>query len=94
MNCFSNNVKIPKNVTQLIINNDNIFLNNLPEEIKKIYIYFYSAEELASNKNKNKNVENLSITLKEIVIQNKKYEKYLTKIPFGTIITIQKNLFY
>ncbi len=61
---------------------DNKLINNLPENIEKIYIIFYDDDDY------NKNI-NLPITLKEIVIEKEEFKKYL-KIPFGTIVSIKK----
>jgi len=52
-------------------------INNLPLRLEEVYIKFYDMNEY------NKKVTNLPMTLKKIVIQNEKYLKYITKIPFG-----------
>jgi hypothetical protein len=41
------------------------------------------------DKDENINVNNLPLTIKEIVIEDEKYKKFI-KIPYGSIITIQK----
>jgi hypothetical protein len=79
---FLSNFDIPLNVKELRTNFDNILLNNLPKHIEKLYIYFNT------DITKNKIVGNLPLTLKEIVIHNEIYEKYV-KIPFGSILTIE-----
>jgi hypothetical protein len=38
----------------------------------------------------NKEITNLPITLKKIIIEDEIYLKYITKIPFGCDIVIQK----
>jgi hypothetical protein len=54
--------------------------------LKKINIKFSYYSE------KNKYITNLSTTIKEIVISDDIYSKFLTNIPFGTNITIDKKL--
>ena len=39
----------------------------------------------------NKELNNLPITLEKITIEDEKYLKYITKIPFGCDVIIQKN---
>jgi hypothetical protein len=60
---------------------NNYLLNNLPEHIEKLFIIFFRDDKL------NNKVENIPITIKEIVVV-KNYEKYIKK-PFGTILTIK-----
>jgi hypothetical protein len=58
-------------------------INNLPLHIKEVYIMF------SNNYNKNKEVSNLPITLEKIIIEDVKYLKYITKIPFSCDIVIK-----
>jgi hypothetical protein len=81
------NFTIPKTVNQLSLWNGSKLINNLPEHIEKIFIKFNSDNKL------NKKVENMSITIKEIIIENEEYKKYI-KIPFETKITIQQFIYY
>jgi hypothetical protein len=53
--------------------------------------YNFHIEEIFTNflhnsEGKNKEITNLPITLKKIVIKYEKYLKYITKIPFGCIV--------
>jgi hypothetical protein len=83
LDCFNNNnFIIPKNVKELYIYNNNILINNLPENIEKINIFFDEENEI--NK-----IENLPLLLKEIIIENEHHKKYI-KIPFDTVVTIKK----
>jgi hypothetical protein len=75
------NIKLTKNIKELSLMHNNNLINNLPENIEKIYIKF--------NDNKMSVVNNLPLTIKEIIITSEKYKKYI-KIPFGAILTIQK----
>jgi hypothetical protein len=58
---------------------------NLPLRIEEVNIMF--AEW---NDKYNKEVNNLPMTLEKIIIEDEKYLKYITKIPFGCDIVIQK----
>jgi hypothetical protein len=80
--CKNNKIIIPKNVSELYICDDNMLINNIPKNIEKLYIYFVNLYY--------KNIQNLPITLKEIVIEKEEYKKYLIKIPFDTVIIIKK----
>jgi hypothetical protein len=62
------------------LTSENNLINNIPNYIEKIYIKFYENTKIISN---------LPITIKEIVLKKEKYTKYI-KIPFNTIITINK----
>jgi hypothetical protein len=61
-----------------------IILYNLPENIEKIFIYFGFCNYDIKNI-----VYNLPPTIKEIIIKKEYHKQFITKIPFGTIITIQ-----
>jgi hypothetical protein len=84
LHCKNNKIIIPKNVSELYIMNNNILINNLPEHIEKLFIKF----SIVKNK-----IENLPITIKEIIIENKEYKKYIKK-PFDAIITVNSNLIH
>jgi hypothetical protein len=76
---FNNKINIPKNLKILHIPCHINLINNIPKHIEKIHIEFDIIESY------NKKVENLPLTLKEIVIKSS-YKKYV-KVPFGCIIT-------
>jgi hypothetical protein len=78
---FQNKIIIPKNIKELSLSCNNNLINNIPEHIENIYIYFPNNEVYI------KKIENLPPTIKEIVIKNEEYKEYI-KIPFGCIITI------
>jgi hypothetical protein len=78
---FQNEIILPKNLKELTLSCNNNLLNNIPKHIEKINIYF------SWNIENNKRVENLPLTIKEIVIKNE-YKKYV-KVPFGSILTIK-----
>ena len=80
---FENNIIIPQTVKELSLTCNNNLINNIPNFIEKLYIYFYY------DKSYNKKVENLPFTLKEIIIEDEEHKEYI-KIPFGTMLTIQK----
>jgi hypothetical protein len=80
---FNNFIILPKFLKKLFLTCVNNLINNIPEHIEKIYILFFNYN------NHNKKVENLPSTIKEIVIENEKFKKYI-KVPFGCIITIKK----
>jgi hypothetical protein len=74
----------PKNIKKLTLNSNNNLINNIPEHIEKIYIFFDFLQV------KFPKIENLPSTIKKIIIEKEKYKKYI-KIPFGCILKI-KNL--
>jgi hypothetical protein len=55
----------------------------LPLHLEEVYIKF-------SNDIIQKEVTNLPMTLEKIAIKDEKFLKYITKIPFGCDIVIQK----
>ncbi len=57
-------------------------INNLPEHIEKLFIFFYE------EKNHDKKIDNLPPSLKEIIIEDEYHKEYFTKIPFGVKFTI------
>ena len=75
--------KLPKNLKEFSLAFDNNFINNIPKHIEKIYIWFSNDDKY------DKKVENLPLTIKEIVIEDEYYKKYI-KIPFGCVLTIKK----
>jgi hypothetical protein len=83
---FQNEIMLSKNLKELSLTCNNYLIDNIPEHIEKIYIYFSDYDD------KNRKVENLPLTIKEIVIEDEYYKKYI-KIPFECILTI-KNLNY
>jgi hypothetical protein len=56
----------------------------LPLWIEEVCINF------VDDSKSDKEITNLPITLERITIKNEKYLKYITKIPFGCDIIIQK----
>jgi hypothetical protein len=79
---FQNKILLPKNLKELSLTCNNNLINNILEHIEKIYVWF-------SVYNENTKVENLPLTIKEIVIENVKFKDYI-KIPFGCVLTIKK----
>jgi hypothetical protein len=78
---FQNKIVLPKNI-KILSSTDNIFLlNNIPNHVEILHIMLFINNNI---------IQNLPMTLKEIVISNKYYKKYI-KIPFGCILTIQEN---
>ena len=74
---------LPKSIKNICLWSHYNLINNLPLWIDEVYIVF-------SHMNKdNKEVNNLPMTLKKIIIVNDKYLKYITKIPFGCEIVIK-----
>jgi hypothetical protein len=80
---FQNDFIFPKNLKKLLLTCNNKLINNIPKHIEKIYIDFDICEK------HNSKIDNLPLTIKEIVIKDKKFKKYI-KIPFGCILTIKK----
>jgi hypothetical protein len=75
---------LPKSIKKIGLYSDCNLINNLPLWIEEVCIKF-------SNYDKhNKEVNNLPMTLKKITVENEYYLKYITKIPFGCEIVIQK----
>jgi hypothetical protein len=58
-------------------------INNLPLQLEEVYIIFSFWNQF------NKEVNNLPMTLKKVIIENEKYLKYITKKPFGCDIIIK-----
>jgi hypothetical protein len=75
---------LPKKIKELTLICNHKSINNLPDNIEKLHIYF------SNRHSQNKNIQNLPITLKEIIIEKEEYKKYLIKIPFDTVIIIKK----
>jgi hypothetical protein len=80
---IKNKVIFPKSLKELSLSHTNILINNIPNHIEKVFIKFYH------NDKPYKKVENLPLTIKEIVIKKEIYKKYI-KIPFGCKLTIKK----
>lgn len=80
---FQKKIVIPEKTKELFITCNNELINNLPEHIEKIHIFFDDDEKF------NKDVSNLPMSLKEIIIKNKDFAKYILKIPFGCVIKIK-----
>ncbi len=72
-----------KNLNILSLTCNNKLINNIPNNIEKLYITFYDDEYY------NYYIENLPSTVLQIIIEDIKFKKYL-KIPFSCILTIQK----
>jgi hypothetical protein len=81
---FNNNILIPKNCKTLIISIYNKIIDNIPEHVEKLYI----TNIFRNNK---KYVSNLPVTLKEVIVEDENSKKFI-KMPFGTLITIDKNV--
>ena len=75
---------LPCSIKKICLYAHNNLINNLPLHIEEIYIKFSILEGY------NKEVTNLPMTLKKIIVDNKKYLNYITKIPFGCDI-VTKN---
>ncbi len=75
---------LPKSIKKISLYSDCDLINYLPLWIEEVYIKFHG------NDNYNKEVNNLSITLEKIIIENEKFLTYITKIPFGCNTIIQK----
>jgi hypothetical protein len=86
---YEKEVYLPKNIKELTLKFNNNLINNLPEHIEKLNIIFDNDIRIIIIKYKNFFIANIPSTIKEIVIENKEYKKYL-KIPFGCILTIEK----
>jgi hypothetical protein len=85
---FQQDVILPKKIKEIALSYENKKINNLPEHIEKIFIYFDIDDYY------NQKIDNLPITIKEIVIKKEEHKKFLLNIPFETIITVQPNYFY
>jgi hypothetical protein len=81
---FNDKIILPESLKELCLSCGNKLINNIPKNIEKLCIYFYDCDFKVYNKK----VENLPLTIKEIVIQNEQFKKYI-KIPFGCKINIQ-----
>jgi hypothetical protein len=75
---------LPKSIKKISLYSHCNLINNLPLQIEEVCIKFSNSDTY------DKEVNNLQITLKKITIENEKYLKYITKIPFGCEIAIQK----
>jgi hypothetical protein len=75
---------LPKSIKKISLYSHCNLKNNLPLWIEEVCIKFSNDDKY------NKEVNNLPITLKKITIKDVYYLKYITKIPFGCNIVIQK----
>jgi hypothetical protein len=75
---------LPKSIKKIGLFSHCDFINNLPLWIEEVYIQFIG-------NGRDKEVNNLPMTLEKIIIEDEKYLKYITKIPFGCDIVIKKN---
>jgi hypothetical protein len=71
---------LPKSIKKIGLYSHCNLINNLPLHINEVYIKF------VNNDKYDKEVNNLPITLEKIIIENKRYLKYIIKIPFGCIV--------
>jgi hypothetical protein len=76
---------LPKSIKKISLYSHCNLINNLPLWIEEVHIKFNY-----DNDKDNKEITNLPITLERITINDEKYLKYITKIPFGCDIIIQK----
>jgi hypothetical protein len=53
-------------------------------QLEEVCIKFYGDDKY------DKEITNLPMTLEKIVIEDEKYLKYITKIPFGCDVVVQK----
>jgi hypothetical protein len=77
--CFNQEIKenvLPKSIKKINLFSHCNLINNLPLWIEEVCIQFGSDEF-------NKEITNLPITLEKITIEDEKFLKYITKIPFG-----------
>jgi len=75
---------LPKSIKKIGLYSHCNLINNLALRIEEVFIRFSHDDTY------DKEVTNLPITLKKITIEDEKYLKYITKIPFGCEIVIQK----
>jgi hypothetical protein len=83
--CFNQEIEenvLPKSIKKIGLYSHCNLINNLPLWIEEVCIKFYYKCD--------KEITNLPMTLEKITIENKIYFKYITKIPFGCEILIQK----
>ena len=68
---------IPESIKKIGLYSHCNFINNLPLHLVEIYIKFDDDDFY------NKDITNLPITLEKIIINDEKYLKFITKIPFN-----------
>jgi hypothetical protein len=73
---------LPCSIKKIKLYSHNNLINNLPSQLEEVYIMFHDTDKY------NKEITNLPTTLEKIIIEDKKYLKYITKIPFGCEIII------
>jgi hypothetical protein len=79
---YNKKIILPKSLKKLFLTCNNNLINNIPEHIEKVGVWFFDDESY------NKKIENLPLTIKEIIIEDEEYKKYI-KVPFGCILTIK-----
>jgi hypothetical protein len=75
---------MPKSLKKIGLYSHCNLINNLPLWIEEVCIKFSDHDIY------NKEVNNLPMTLEKIIIEDKKYLKYITKRPFNCKTIIQK----
>jgi hypothetical protein len=79
---------VPATVTHLQISNSYNYVNNIPNQIKFLAIFFDFEYTFTFREN----INNLPFGLKKIVVNNEGYKKYITKIPFGCEVVVDERL--
>jgi hypothetical protein len=88
MSEFQNNAIIPKKCKTLSLIHSNKLLNNLPEHIEKIYI---DRCNILKDMTKQYNfIDNLPITIKEIIVPDEFTKNLLKNVPFETLVIVEK----
>ena len=85
--CFNRVIKknvLPKSIKKISLYSHCNLINNLPIWVEEVYINF------SDDTKYDKEITNLPMTLEKIIIDNEKYLKYITKIPFNCDIIIKK----
>lgn len=83
--------KYPISLTEITFRNISVIKNNIPDSVNCINILFDDLQSLSSNKSADFDLSNIPANIKQIRINDKDKLKYITKIPFGCIITDFKN---
>jgi hypothetical protein len=74
--------EIPKHIKNISLKSKNNLLNNIPSHIEKLYIDYFNHDS--------KQIGNLPLTIKKIIIHNEEYKKYI-KVPFGCILSVKQH---
>jgi hypothetical protein len=88
-NIFNKEIKntvLPESVKKITIYSHCKLINNLPLYIEEVYIKFHYDDKI----NEEIEINNLPILLQKIIIDDKKYLKYITKIPFNCVLEIRQ----